>query len=114
MSNKLEYVIIALGSFAVGGVSCGRAGLYLGHYNIKPEVYVHDFNLDGDDGLCVKMSSKEGICAEDYNKDRSLYIITVDLEKGEATNIKYGKNPCLVKSVEDLVRNLPPEKSRGQ
>ncbi len=114
MSKRLELILIALGGFAIGGASCGSAGLYFGYSKSEPEVYVHDFNLDGDNGLCVKMGSKEGICAEDYNKDGSMDIITVDLEKGEPTNIEYGKNPCLVRSVDDLLKDISPEKSPGQ
>lgn len=114
MPNKWEYLLIAFSSFAVGGVSCGSAGLLLGYYKSKPEVYVHDFNNDGDNGLCVAMSSKEALCAEDYNQDGSIDIITVDLEKGEPINIEYGKNPCLVRSVDDLLKEFSPKKSPGQ
>ena len=114
MSNKLEYVLIALSSFAIGGASCGSAGLFYGYYKSKPEGYVHDFNNDGDSGLCVTMNSKEGLCAEDYNQDGSMDIITVDMKTGELTKIEYGKNPCLVKSVDDLLKYLPQEKSPEQ
>lgn len=114
MSDKWRYLLIALGGLAVGGASGGSAGLYYGYYKRRPEVYVHDFNLDGDKGLCVTINSKEGICAEDYNRDGSIDIITVDMEKGKPIKIEYGKNPCLVKSADDLLKKLSPEKSPDQ
>ena len=57
------------------------------------------------------MNPKEGICAEDYNQDGSIDIITVDLELGKPIKIEYGKNPCLARSVDDLLKDLSPEKS---
>lgn len=105
MSKKWPYVVVALGSFAFGGMTCSPAGYLLGYYYRGQEVLVQDLNDDGNDDLCVLMNENEAKCAIDYNLDGAGDIVEVDLAKGEFKKISLGRNPCLVKSIEDLMKS---------
>lgn len=109
MSKKWPYALVALGSFALGGVTCGSGGYLYGYYKSEPEVLVQDLNQDGNDDLCVFMNEYEARCAIDYNMDGAGDIVDIDLVKGEPKRISYGKNPCLVKSIEDFMEPTPPD-----
>lgn len=106
--SKKWYALAALGSFAFGGITCGSGGYLYGYYKSEPEVLIKDLNQDGNDDFCVLMNEYEAWCAMDYNEDGAGDIVEIDLVTSETKRVSYGKNPCLVKSLDEFLENPPP------
>ncbi|MEK6809230.1 MAG: hypothetical protein AABY40_01015 [Nanoarchaeota archaeon] len=113
MSKKWPYVLAALGGFALGGITSGTGGYMFGYHHRKPYnepvVLIEDINKDGNDDLCVMMNKYEARCAMDYNRDGAQDIVEFDLDKVEITKISYGKNPCQVQSLDELLEYPEPK-----
>lgn len=99
MSRSLGYWLVALGSFALGGASCGTGcgatGTYAGYTLGQPEVQYNDINNDGNPNLCVFYPIKqEIICSIDENGDGAQDVVKENNDGQEV--LARGRNVCLV------------------
>ena len=105
MKQMWQYALVALGGVTLGGATCGPSGYALGYISHKPDLVVEDLNDDGNDDLCVMMDKSKAWCAMDYNRDGAQDIVEIDLTKIELKVISYGKNPCQIRSLDELLKD---------
>ena|SRR3989344_159903 len=114
MSRTFGYWMVALGSFAIGGATCGSAGLYSGYSLAQPEIKTFNYLEHGFEGMCVDHAFSRRDCAVDYDENGSIDHIEVDTEKHETTKTTDGIDTCVMKDIKRQLRKLEPQKESPQ